>query len=126
MKHIRDVSETEMEIMEYLWEQGDAVLTVDLLAYFNKERNKGWKLQTISTFLSRMSDKGLLKSVIRGRGTAHQPVYTRKEYDQYKAKSILDTMYAGSLKNFFVALYGDKKLSKEDIAELKQWLSESR
>lgn len=124
MKLMKDVSDTEMEIMEYLWEKGEAVLTVDLLTYFNQERGKGWKLQTISTFLSRMSDKGLLTSVIRGRGTAHQPVYTREEYNSYKAKSILENMYAGSLKNFFVALYGDKKLPKEDIAELKQWLSE--
>jgi BlaI family transcriptional regulator, penicillinase repressor len=124
MERIQGISDTEMEIMEYLWKRGEAVSTVDLLAYFNSERNKSWKLQTLSTFLARLSNKGFLKSETRGRGTAHQPAFSQEEYHRLKAKSILEIMYEGSIKNFFAALYGDKKLSKEEIAELKQWLSE--
>lgn len=124
MKRIKDISETELEIMQYLWKQKEPVLTVDLLAYFNKERGKGWKLQTLATFLVRLTDKGFLKSEAKGRGTAHQPALTYEEYNQSKAKNILEAMYNGSIKNFFAALYGNTKLSQEEIAELKQWLSE--
>lgn len=113
-----------MEIMKFLWLQECPISTVALLAYFNKERQKGWKLQTISTFLSRLAKKGLIKSQNQGRSTLHFPAVTFEEYNERKARSILETMYGGSIRNFFVALYGDKKLSKEEIDDLKKWLSE--
>lgn len=113
-----------MEIMEVLWKLERPISTVDLLAYFNKEKKKGWKLQTISTFLSRLSEKGLVASTNQGRGSIHHPAVSYEEYNRVKAKNILEVMYEGSIKNFFVALYGDKKLSDEEIADLKQWLSE--
>ncbi len=113
-----------MEIMEVLWMSDMPIATVDLLNYFNKEKQKGWKLQTISTFLTRLSEKGFVKSNNEGRRTIHSPAITLKEYNQAKAKSILEVMYEGSIKNFFVALYGDKKISHDEIAELKQWLKE--
>ena len=124
IKGIKDISETELEIMEYLWKQEEPISTVDLLTYFNQERQKEWKLQTLATFLSRLTEKGLLKSEVKGRGTVHQPAITFEEHNRYKAKNILEVLYEGSIKNFFAALYGDKKLSQEEIAELKKWLSE--
>ncbi len=124
MKRIKEVSATEMEIMKYLWKQEMPVATVDMLAYFNNEHNKGWKLQTLSTFLSRLADKGLLISDNKGRGTVHYPSVSQEAYNRLKAKSVLEVMYEGSIKNFFAALYGDKKLTNEEVEELKQWLSE--
>lgn len=124
MKHLKEISETEMEIMEFLWKQEEPIATTELLAYFNTERQKGWKIQTISTFLTRLAKKGLVFSKSRGRGTVHYPAITLEEYNRVKARNILEVMYDGSMKNFFVALYGDKKLSKDEISELKHWLSE--
>jgi BlaI family transcriptional regulator, penicillinase repressor len=124
MKRFKEVSETEMEIMDVLWKQEVPIATVDLLAYFNNEKQKGWKLQTLATFLTRLSEKGMVISESKGRRTEHRAAVTYEEYNRTKAKSILEVMYEGSIKNFFVALYGDKKLSKEEIADLKQWLSE--
>lgn len=124
IRRIKEISETEMEIMKVLWEQEKPIYTADLLAYFNNERQKGWKTQTISTFLSRLVKKGLVKTEIKGRGTLHYPAISYEEYNSLKAQSILEVMYGGSIKNFFAALYGNKKLSNDEIAELKKWLSE--
>jgi len=124
MKRIGEISETEMEIMKYLWGQTQPIATVDLLAYFNNEKNKSWKLQTLSTFLSRLANKRLINSESEGRRTLHYPAITFEEYSRVKAKNILEVMYEGSIKNFVAALYGDKKISNKEIDELKQWLSE--
>lgn len=124
MTHLKGISETEMEIMKFLWQQDKPISTVALLSYFNAEKKKGWKLQTISTFLSRLDKKGLLSSKNEGRGTVHYPAISYEEYNSKRAKNVLDVLYDGSIKNFFAALYGDKKLSREEIDELKQWLSE--
>lgn len=124
INRFREVSETEMEILEFLWSKAKPISTTDLLTYFNDERQKNWKTQTIATFLSRLAKKGLVKTEMKGRGTLHYPAVTFEEYNKLKAKNVLEVMYGGSIKNFFVALYGDKKLSKDDIADLKKWLSE--
>ncbi len=124
IKQFKDVSETELEIMEVLWKLENPIASADLLTYFNNERQKGWKIQTISTFLSRLTDKGLVKSKYKGRGALYYPAISYEEYNQVKARSILEVMYDGSIKNFFVALYGDKKLTNDEVAELKKWLSE--
>lgn len=110
--------------MEVLWTQVEPITTTALLTYFNEEKQKDWKSQTISTFLTRLAVKGLVISEHKGRGSIHYPAITPEEYDQLKAHSILKNMYKGSIKNFLVALYGDKKISTEDVAELKKWLSE--
>lgn len=110
--------------MEVLWMQTEPITTTALLSYFNEERQKAWKAQTISTFLTRLVGKGLVISEHKGRGTEHHPAITPNEYDQLKAHNILKSMYKGSIKNFLVALYGDKKISAEDVAELNKWLTE--
>jgi BlaI family transcriptional regulator, penicillinase repressor len=124
MKQFKELSETEKEIMDVLWELDTPIATADLLSFFNNERKKDWKTQTISTFLARLVKKGFVISETKGRGTIHSFAVSEEEYNQLKAKSILKMMYKGSIKNFLVALYGDKKISNDEIAELKQWLSE--
>ena len=124
MMQFKELSETEMEIMQYLWRRDSPIATADILSYFNNEKQKDWKTQTISTFLARLVTKGFVISEAKGRGTIHSAAITIREYDRLKAKSILKSMYKGSIKNFLVALYGDNKISNKELAELKQWLSE--
>ena len=124
IKHFKALSETEMEIMEVLWTQENPISTTALLDYFNNEKLKVWKAQTLATFLVRLVAKGLIISEHKGRGTVHSPAISLNEYDQLKASNVLNKMYKGSIKNFLAALYGDQKISNDEIAELKKWLSE--
>lgn len=118
------MSETEAEIMEVLWGLNAPIATADLLSYFANEREKKWKMQTLSTFLVRLAEKGLVTSTAKGRGLLYSPALTFEEYRQTEAKSLLDSLYAGSTKNFLSALYGNCKASNEEIEELKHWLAE--
>ena len=52
MKFFQSLSESEMEIMRYVWDSGEAVTTSILLGVF---AHKGWKVQTVSTFLTRLT-----------------------------------------------------------------------
>lgn len=124
MKRMKGISDTEMEIMMYLWYKKEPIFTAELLTYFNETKQKGWKIQTISTFLVRLAEKGLVTSTNMGRGTVHSAAISYEEYNRKKARNVLEVMYDGSIKNFFAALYGDKKLSSKEFDELKQWLSE--
>lgn len=122
MKHVQKLSDTEMELMEVIWECDPPVTSTELLRIF-AGRGKEWKAQTISTFLSRLIDKGVLEATRNGRTNKYVPVLLPKDYKLAEAQHVLDGLYQGSVKNLIAALYDGDKLSDEDIAELKQWFS---
>ncbi|MEI2284162.1 BlaI/MecI/CopY family transcriptional regulator [Paenibacillus polysaccharolyticus] len=116
-------SETELELMEVIWSCTPPVTSSELLDMFN-EKGKAWKAQTISTFLSRLVDKGALTVTRQGRTNYYEPLLQPEDYKLQKTKTVLDGLYQGSVKNLVSAMYDGDKLSEKDIAELKQWLSE--
>lgn len=122
MDRSKKLSETEYEIMEVLWNSEVPMSASQILSYFAEHRNKEWKAQTLATFLSRLTQKGLLTSQREGRVPYYWPIKTCEEYQKSNAQRILDTLYGGSIKNFFAALYGESQMSEEDREALKQWL----
>lgn len=124
MKQFRKLSETEMAIMMVLWQCEEPMTTAKLLSYFAQYHGKNWKIQTLSTFLTRLNEKGLVQIESKGKANLYRPALTRQAYEQAEAKGVLDTLYAGSIKNFLAALSGGENMSTEDMQALKEWLAE--
>lgn len=123
MNQVQKLSDTEMELMEVIWECTPPVTSTELLALF-AHRGREWKAQTISTFLSRLVDKGALTATRDGRTNKYTPRISPEDYKLMETQHVLDGLYQGSVKNLISALYDGEKLSDEDIAELKQWFSQ--
>lgn len=117
-----DVSETEKEILEYLWENPQGVLSREMLEYFNEKKQKDWKKQTLNTFLLRLAEKGLIEGKAQGVKKIYQAVYDAKEYEAKKAESILENNYGGSVRNFVMALTGGEKIDKAMADDLRKML----
>ena len=49
MGQFQSLSESEMEIMRVIWDTGAPITAAQLLELF---AHKGWKIQTVSTFLT--------------------------------------------------------------------------
>lgn len=117
-----DVSETEREILEYLWENPHGVLSREMLDYFNEVKQKDWKKQTLNTFLLRLAEKGLIEGQAQGVKKIYRAVFDAKEYEAQKAESILENNYGGSVRNFVMALTGGEKIDKSLADELRKML----
>lgn len=122
MDRSKKMSETESEIMEVLWASEGPLSAAQLMEHFATNHGKVWKAQTLSTFLSRLTQKGLLDSLRQGRVVYYHPLQTKAEYLQSITQGILDSMYQGSVKTFFAALCGDKPLAEKERDELRAWL----
>ncbi|SDF68483.1 Predicted transcriptional regulator [Fontibacillus panacisegetis] len=123
MSHLLKFSDTELELMETIWECQHPVTSSELLRIFG-ERGKHWKSQTISTFLSRLVEKGALRITNRqGRTNSYTPCISQKDYRLQETQTIINGLYEGSVKNMISALYDGERLSDSDITELKQWFS---
>jgi predicted transcriptional regulator len=123
VNQLQKLSDTEMELMEVIWECEPPVTSTELLHMFS-QRGKAWKAQTISTFLSRLVDKGALTATRHGRTNKYVPRISPEDYKLLETQQVLDGLYQGSVKNLISALYDGDKLSDQDIAELRQWFSE--
>lgn len=118
MKAFQSLSESEMEIMRVIWKTDAPMTTAQLLDIF---AHKGWKAQTMSTFLTRLVDKGALSAEKRGKANLYTPAVSQKEYHALEARHLIDSMYHGDLLDFLAAFYGGKGISKTELAELKAW-----
>ena len=124
MINFQKLSETEMEVMQVIWASDDPITSGELLDIFAQQKGKEWKGQTIATFLARLVEKGVLISIKQGRANIYKPRISPEEYRSYEAKSLLQTLYEGSIKNFLTTLYDGKELTKDEMTELRRWFAD--
>ena len=75
-----------------------------------------WKRTTTYTVLKRMSDRGLFEN----NGGVVSAKITRDEFYLMQGESFVEEAYYGSLPAFLAAFTSNKKLSEEDVAEIKR------
>lgn len=118
MSNLGKLSETEMEVMQKIWELAAPVTVAELLKIF---ASKQWKTSTVSTLLKRLIEKGFLTKSLEGKANLYNPTLTLAEFKKYETQSLLSRFYNGNVKSFITALVDDSDLNQNDIAELKEW-----
>ena len=110
------IGDAELEIMKFLWKAGEAVNT----QYIGKAvESRGWKRTTISTFLTRLCEKGAVKSEKRGNMYYYTPLISKRDYRRAQTRSLIRSLYDGSAKELAASLFEEETLSEEDIRELR-------
>ena len=61
MKKIFNLSDTELEIMEFIWKAEKKLTFKEIMEYVNESMSKNWKKQTVSTYLTHLQESGLLE-----------------------------------------------------------------
>ena len=116
----KKLSEAETQIMDLIWREGGYISSVTLAKRL-EQHGMSWKRTTVSTFLSRLCDKGVLKAERSGRSYSYTALLTESEYLGAQAKGFVDSVYGGDAKGLVAALIKNDYLSKSDIAELRDF-----
>ncbi len=115
-----NLGDSELEIMKVIWKSKTPVNT----GYINSAvSNHGWKRTTISTFLTRLVEKGALSVEKIGNLYYYAPIISEKEYKKSQTKNLIKSLYNGSLMDFAVSLFEDNGLSDSEIKELEKIFS---
>ena len=124
-KEFKELSETEFEIMQYIWgcSNETEIITKSIMEHFEGQ-GKDWKLNTLNTFLKRLEMKGLIRAESKGKIYVYYPKMTYEEYEQKRAMCVLETGFDNSIKKFLVALNGGKGLDSTEVEELEKWFKE--
>lgn len=117
--NLPNISDSEFEVMKIIWDKSPVKSKEIIECLSNK---KDWNEQTIKTLINRLLKKGAISFEKEGRNYLYYPLIKKKDYIQKESKSFLQKFYDGSLNAMFSNFIKDKKLSKNDIEELKELL----
>lgn len=111
------ITDSEYEIMRILWKSKKQMTVSDVI---KELEGNDWTASTVSTFLQRLLKKEVIACDKKGKTNLYYPLLKEEEYNMNETESFLSKLYKGSVKNLVAALYENKKLSADDMADLKK------
>ncbi len=116
MKEI-NITEAELNIMKVLWKSKTPLSSYDISYRLN---NKNWKYTTVSTLLSRLTEKHAIAYEKKGKTYFYTPLIEENNYKILQTKNLVTKMYDGSVKKLVASLYENNQISEQDIKEIKE------
>lgn len=118
-----ELTRSEMEIMDVLWESGVPMSRADLLA---RSEEKTWKDSSVHILLNGLLQKGAIQEAglvkrIKTYGRVFVPTMTREEYF---ANTIFCHRYKPQMVGLITALLQRDDVTDEDIQAIKALLQE--
>jgi BlaI family penicillinase repressor len=116
-----DLPAAELEVLKTLWDGGPATVR----QVMNRLHRRGRKVAytTVLTFLTRLEQRGFVKSDKSGMAYVYQPKVTREKVSKSRLRSLLEELYDGAAAPLVLQLVKDEQLSREDIDELQQLIN---
>ena len=113
---VEKIADSELEILRVLWDAKRPMPVAEIRKTIRLR--SGWEDSTVKTLLSRLLGKGVVMQEKRDV-FYYSPSVSEKEYNDYSTEKLIDRLYNGSAKNLIASFLSSKKLSEDDIAELR-------
>ncbi|MDB6038907.1 MAG: transcriptional regulator [Verrucomicrobiales bacterium] len=115
------ISEAEWHVMTVVWSKGP-VPASEVVEVLNER--KGWHSRTIRTLLDRLTRKKALKVAPKEKRNFYEALITMEQAMRQESRSFLDRVFGGEPGPMLLHLVGESNLTKADIKQLKEMLSE--
>jgi predicted transcriptional regulator len=112
-----DISDAESVVMDVLWERHPRTAEEVVAALAGRQ---DWQEATIKTLLNRLLGKGALRAERDGRRYLYSPLLEREAWLSRQSESLLARLFDGRVAPLVAHFSRQRKLSAQDIAELKQ------
>jgi BlaI family transcriptional regulator, penicillinase repressor len=114
-----NITTAESEVMKLLWDRSPR-RSEELVAELAPAT--GWSETTIRTLLTRLVTKGAVGVEGKARQYQYRPLVSRADYLHEESAGLINRLFDGQVGPFVAQFSEREKLSKEDIAHLKQLL----
>jgi len=115
---MQQISESELVLMKIIWKNGGTALYSYIMEELEKDRNE-WKKNTVLTLLSRLVEKGFLRTNKIGRRNEYRAVVAEREYQAAQMQNFLDRVYGGNVSGLVSTLLQQDILSEEEMKEIE-------
>lgn len=120
-KPLPEMAKSEWRLMEALWEHGRATAT-DLQGAL--QESQGWAYSTVKTMLDRLVEKGYVKYRRVGNVYEYSPKVKRPAAVERVLDDVADRVLSGSVTPFIHRLVERRRLTKEEVDELRSILDQ--
>lgn len=117
---MQQISESELVLMKIIWKNGGTALYSYIMEELEKDKNE-WKKNTVLTLLSRLVEKGFLKTSKIGRRNEYRAVVAEQEYRAEQTQNFLDRVYEGNVSGLVSTLLQQDILSEEELKEIEKF-----
>src|SRR6202034_1474916 len=109
-------TEAELEILNILWSTGPATVREVHTALSGKQTG----YTTVLKQMQVMAEKGLLKRSERFRSHVYEARFGKERTQQRLVLDFLQRAFSGSAKNLVLRAISARRVSQEELAEIKQ------
>ena len=120
MELLKKLPESEVELMKIIWANPSPISTNQIMAQL--EAGRDWKPQTVLTLLTRLIERGYLRSQRQGKERIYYPLVKREEYVAFESGSFMERFHHNSFVSLMNTLYAGNRITEQDLDELKKWL----
>lgn len=120
MTRLKRLPDTEFEIMKVVWANEPPVTTSVVMEQLGSAR--GWKTPTVISLMLRLVKKGFLRTEKNSKERTFFPLVAKEDYLKFETGNFLKLYHENSFLSLVNTLYGGKRLSEEDIDELREWM----
>ena len=117
---VQQVSDAEFLLMKIIWGRGGKALYAQILEELTAAGN-AWQKNTIITLLSRLVEKGLVKTNKIGRRNEYTAIVSEADYQAMQTKKFLDKLYEGNVRGLVATLIQSDMMTADDYEELKKY-----
>lgn len=110
-----ELTESEEELMQYLWKLEKAFMR-DLLEEYPKPKPAP---TTVATLIKRMTDKGFVGYEQMGRARQYYPLVKKSDYFSKHVNGLIKKFFNNSASQFASFFTSETELTEEELKELK-------
>lgn len=114
------LSEAQVEIMNAVWEQGEATLTQVCVA-LSRELARN----TVQTQLARLVEKGWLLHRAEGKAFYYRATLPREQARSKVVDRLVDAVFGGSAEGLVMTLLDGRKLSKDEADRIRALIEQA-
>ncbi|MGL5258318.1 MAG: BlaI/MecI/CopY family transcriptional regulator [Proteocatella sp.] len=119
---LQQVSDFELELMKIIWANEGTALYAEIVEVLETKGIPATK-NTIISLLSRLIEKGFLKTNKIGRRNRYTAVVSEEQYRSAQTENFLDKIYEGNAKELISTLIQNNLISADDYERLKKYWS---
>lgn len=119
---MEELTNCETMVMQAIWNAGEDRSIQEITEAVNQAYEKDWKVQTVSTFLSKMVKKGYLEMRREGRSFLYHPLVSEKAYQSREIEKCVSFWGKGKVSHILSTFSDTHGLTKEEKEEIRRLL----
>ncbi len=113
-----DLGDAELEVLKALWEDGPAVVREVMNRLHLRGREVAYT--TVLTFLTRLEQKGYVRSDKSGLAYLYTPVVSRERVTKSRLRNLMNQLYDGAAAPMVLHLIRSERFSTNEIEQLHE------